>query len=295
MDDRRPPSIMSSRGRTCPRHVCWLAATVLAFATTLGADAEERVGVEVPDRTPRPSHEISWRLAWSREGIIPFPDRPGFALTNDLGHRVEVEAAWLTTWSTALVPCPEAVGSRARSLGWFAGRALTELGLNPTEAFAGHTGIGDPSALDLPQLEDLIRLATVDAAPMEVPPRRYCTLPVRVARPPGAPAAVLPGGIDLSRTSLFVRGRWTVPGGKPLPFIIQTARADGVLLPLPAPGVIDTGRQDARVTVWRSVGTLFDGVDLPQMEPAEVERRAMRNLRDSVRLELTLNEARTDG
>lgn len=264
-----------------PRRVrCRLVVRSLLLTLLLASPS----GCEVAGRTTSPQ-SIRYRLEWSRGRTHPLPDG-GWEVTNDLGYRVRLTRGFLVMRDVALVPCdpkppPTLVLDSVRQ--W----------LGPRAAWAGHSGMADPSSTKLAQVESLTDLRPRDAGMAHPGAQIYCRAHYLVARADQA-AVGLPRDLDMVDQSLFVEGTYQrTVDAVAVRFAIETAIANGVLAelktaPAAAPIRLDSGVQSATIVVRRRLDSMFDGVDFAAMDERRTAREILQNLIAGVGIELEL-------
>jgi hypothetical protein len=227
-------------------------------------------------------HTVSYRLEWSHEGIQLEPTGAGWWTTTDRGYRVHIERGYLVNYSMELVECPkEALASDAETQwAWFA--------VQP--AWAGHAPTTpNPAAIYTPHIEALHAPTNFEVGSRLLAAQRYCRVHYLIARA-NRSAVGLPDDVDMVERSLYVRGTYqAAAAAAPRSFELATSAANAVLTELFPPDhfgaqgsafVVDTGREDARVVIHRTLKSLFDGVDFDTMPPARIERQVLQNLID---------------
>lgn len=258
--------------------VRWLALAVLLTAAGHAGCRS--------DSAPAALHAVSYRLEWSSEGAAIEPGGSGWETTTDRGYRVHVERGYLVDYSMELVECPKEVReSDADSLwAWFAERA----------AWAGHMPTTpNPAAIHTPHIEALHAPTNFEVGALLLAPQRYCRVHYLIARS-NRSAVGLPDDVDMVERSLYVRGTYqAATTAAPSRFELGTSAANAVLTELFPPGrfgdhgaafVVDTGRENARVVIHRTLKSLFDGVEFDTMPKARIERQVLQNLIDHIEI-----------
>jgi hypothetical protein len=139
-------------------------------------------------------------------------------------------------------------------------------------------------------------LATAEAAgpwPTTFPAARYCRAHWLMARPTSEVDA--PEGVDLEGRSAWITGTWE-RGGAAEAFEIDTwwphgrldAMSDVVDPEALAAARADKGAWVARVTVARSLGGLFDGIELAEASPEEIAGSVLSNLAEKAEIRVEL-------
>ena len=251
-------------------------------------------------RAPRPGrvvYGLSWR--WGRA----LPGSGGWTTESDRGYQVTLEQGYLVSHGAALVACAaEQLGPWDRLLDR---RLLGSLPM-PRAVHAGHTGIDrEPSQLDHPTVEDLVRAENLELGTIDVrsPAPAYCQGHYAIGLA-AADAARMPLPAALAGGSLFVSGAYRQGLGASRPFEIQSELAWGAVGPLLAPedaaaaspseagskgpvaqrAELDGG--DLRLDIERELGSLFDGLDFEHASSDQMAKALLQNLADSTRFEL---------
>jgi hypothetical protein len=248
--------------------VCWLTLAVLL---TAGCRS---------DPAGSASHTASYRLEWSADGVDIELGGTSWQTTNDRGYRVRVDRGYLVDYSMELVECPkDALRSGRDSLwAWFPVQA----------AWAGHMPTTpNPAAIHTPHIEALHAPTDFDVGSMQLAPQRYCRVHYLIARA-NRSAVGLPEDVDMVERSLYVRGTYqSAKAAASHPFELATSAANAALTELFPPGyfgvqgsaiVIDTGRENVRIVIHRTLKSLFDGIDFEAMSAARIERQVLQNL-----------------
>ncbi|MEM7160483.1 MAG: hypothetical protein AAF799_47035 [Myxococcota bacterium] len=198
----------------------------------------------------------------------------GFLLTTDLGYEVEVELAWLTTYTVALVPCPEPVEDEPFAA---LGRWLLPA------AHAGHGGDLDPSAMDQAFVDDFSAPQVTTLGTVEHPAARYCRVHLLSAAAPEGARGTAPA--DAQGSTLLLEGRARAPGAAEWTDIsVDTSLANGVFVDLPSSLAIDGSMA---VTLHRRLDTLLNGIEWSFDSQAQIERQLLLNLMADVSLDAT--------
>ena len=214
---------------------------------------------------------VRYRLAWDTSGVEA-RDEGGFALTNALGYRIEIDEAYLTSYSISLVPCGSAVASP------LFGRA-------PADEFErGHSGESDPSALEPPRVEDLRWPSPLDAEAIEFEAATYCQVHYLSARST-ADSLGLPEDDDYLGASLRFTGRWERDGVSEA-FSVRSGQADGRIYEIEGFDEAELDATSIRVHVIRDLGHLFDGVDFQSQSELQMGQALLTQLTDDTRVEI---------
>jgi hypothetical protein len=264
------------------------AAAALTFCAALVA-AEKRPGPRAPGLW---ASAVRYQLTVDRAGTRPLEDA-GFEVTTARGDLVQVTRAFTVQGSATLVDCTGAGGDV-----WDRREAARRLGaLLVGEAFAGHGGPVDPSAVVRPQLVDLLG-GPIDYGAARFDDTRYCRVHYLVNGPyergalPG-----LPADIDPIRLTLHVEGRYRLAGqGVFRPFTAHATAADGALFDLPAvlaekrPALLaPPSGAHVLVQVQRPLAGLFDGLSL-ESPPAALGRALLERLDRQTRVRVSLEQ-----
>lgn len=200
-------------------------------------------------------------------------------LTNDKGFVIELNRAYLATYTVQGIRCqgagaaPAAVPSQPPgSLGdlfWL----LNPLGSN--SARAGHGKTLQESAIRTPWVENMLEGKSQTFPAITFTPYPICEIHYLVARA-NEESLNRPTDPDMLRQSLYVEGSFADKEGKPHPFILKTSTAHAkvqdvrAITQVPGAGVNVGGAytpQQLTVTVTRTLDGLFDGVDLSPLVP----------------------------
>ena len=248
--------------------VLLVPSTLIIFSVVSQSDAEEQVI----------NGDITYTFAWDWENAEPHADG-GWLVENDLGYRIHVETGYVVSYSLQMLPCEQA--STEQSSLW---QPVQDL-LGVQTAYAGHGGDEfDPSHMREPMIEDLASPSAVQLDAITVPQQHYCTAHYLIARATHA-VSNLPSGVDLVGASIYFSGTYiTADSVEPMPFVLQTGLANGVIATFVDYNT-DTiitqaiaGTTPLNVTVQRHLDTLFDGVDFGNMADDELSRTILWNL-----------------
>lgn len=208
----------------------------------------------------------TWSLTWDTERVIR-PAGGGWTVDTDRGYRVHVTSGWLVDYSVSLGLCDSSGqgGGDAGALGRL-------FGVRPAYAHED----GNASTMDLQHAEDL----TGDLTPHRpwsaaFAAARYCRVHWLAGR--GDQRLDAPEGIDLQGQSLVLAGTWERDGASH-DLAVSTWWPQGYLVDFVAAGADDGEAKIARITVKRSLGTLFDGIDLATSSDDQVAGLVLENL-----------------
>ena len=220
-------------------------------------------------------HTIRWALDWDLDGVEWTPD--GISITNDLGVTFVVAGGVLLDDSLVAVPCADTVAD----VGW-------ERWLGVGSAHADHSAFADPSSFEEHQIEPLAAPAARTLGDRSFDPTSYCTVHWLVAR---ADEGTESDGVDLSGVALSLQARWSGPDGEGA-LSFETEWTNGALLDL----TIEEARQSgeavaAEITVVRSLGGLFDGVDPATQSELAIAWSVLENLMAGSRLRVEVLDA----
>ena len=211
----------------------------------------------------------TWSLTWDKARITP-AEGGGWTTTTDLGYRVHVTSGWLVDYSVSLGLC--ATGDQD-------GGASALARLFRVRSARAHED-GNASTIDLQHAEDL----TGSLEPRQpwsagFPAERYCRVHWLAGR--GDARVDSPDGVDLQGLSLVVAGTWERDGER-RDLAVSTWWPQGYLVDLDtlviAKAPDDGEARVAHITVKRSLGTLFDGIDLASATGEVLAGRALENL-----------------
>ena len=212
----------------------------------------------------------TWATAWDQARVTR-PEGGGWSVDTDLGYRVHVASGWLVDYSASLGLCD--VGGQGGGGGSALGRLFA------VRAAYAHED-GNASTIDLQHAEDL----TGDLAPgrpwsAAFPAARYCRVHWLAGR--GDARVDAPPGIDLQGLSLVLAGSWERDGVRH-DLAVSTWWPQGYLVDLDdlvaAKAAEDGVARVARITVKRSLGSLFDRIDFAGAREEEIAGRALENL-----------------
>jgi len=234
-----------------------------------------------PPSTP---HAVRYQLDWSWDDVKRAADGSFWEITNNLGYRVRVNRAYVSSYSMELVECPRDATPVAK---------LETLLCSMIEgtAVAGHaSGTPNPAAIRALRVESLTDPAWSEAGVVMLAPQAYCQLHYLVARA-SRDAQGLPAELDMVDTSLHIEGTYRAPGAPTeVPFTVHTAAAYGALfdhsINPSAPIHVDTGSATTQVIVRRHLGRIFDGVDFAQMRPPVAANQILKSLVDHAEVEI---------
>lgn len=214
----------------------------------------------------------TWSLTWDQARVTR-PEGGGWSVDTDSGYRVHVTSGWLVDYSVSLGLCDEGgQGGGGSALGRFFG---------VRSAYAHEDG--NASTIDLQHAEDLTgSLEAHRPWSAAFPAARYCRVHWLAGR--GDPRLDSPAGIDLQGLSLVLAGTWERDGARG-DLAVSTWWPQGYLVDLDAvtaPGwpaaASDGEARVAEITVKRSLGSLFDGIDLARASDEELAGRVLENL-----------------
>lgn len=247
----------------------------LALLGLPGCDVSDGEMIEDEDALGVLVERVTYHQDWVWGGAAPEDEGTGWSLTTDLGYEVHVERAWLTTYSVALVPCPEETddGVMATLGEW----------LVPT-AHAGHGGTLDASAMDEPFVEDLSTPETTTLGTVDFTEGRYCRVHLLAAAAPEDARAADPLD-DPSGTTMVLEGWFRAPGSEDArELLVETSLANGTFLELPDGLQVDGALE---ITIHRRLDTLLDGIELDRDDPSEVERAVLLALMHGATLDVS--------
>jgi hypothetical protein len=221
----------------------------------------------------------TWTLTWDTDRVSRAEDGHGWSVDTDRGYRVHVTSGWLVDYSVSLGLC-DASGQGG---GGGAGGALGSL-FAVRAAYAHEDG--NASTMDLQHAEDL----TSDLTPHRpwsaaYAAARYCRVHWLAGR--GDQRLDSPDGIDLQGQSLVLAGTWE-QGGVLHELAVATWWPQGYLVDLRASAPDDGEARVAQITVKRSLGSLFDGIDLATATDAEIAGSVLENLAAHAEAKVTL-------
>ncbi|MEP7122204.1 MAG: hypothetical protein ABJE95_14890 [Byssovorax sp.] len=210
----------------------------------------------------------TWSLTWDTERVSR-PASGGWSVDTDRGYRVHVSSGWLVTYSVSLGLCDSGgQGGGGSAFGRFFG---------VRSAYAHEDG--NASTIDVQHAEDLVgSLEPHRPWSAAFAAARYCRVHWLAGR--ADQRVDSPAGVDLQGQSLILAGTWE-RDGTPHELAVSTWWPQGYLVDL------DSSRADApddgeariaEITVKRSLGSLFDGIDLASVTEAELAGSVLENL-----------------
>ena len=225
---------------------------------------------------------LSYRLEWEWGAAVPAENGQGWQVVNDLGYRVQVEQAYLVSYSVQLVECEHGHGETAfldRVIDWLA----------PQTVSAGHGGDGDdPSLIHNGFVESFAMPENMDFGAVTISQKiTYCQGHYLIARA-DSQIEHQPQDVDMFGTSLYIAGSYQAESASiATPFRIQTSLANGVLDNLDVPYIentdmtpvhLVTGNQNAVVLIRRQLDSLFNGVDFASVSSDKIGKAVLWSL-----------------
>ena len=209
----------------------------------------------------------TWSLTWDTERVTHGEDG-GWSVDTDRGYRVNVTSGWLVTYSVSLGLCDDSGQG-----GGGGGGALGRL-FGVRAAYAHEDG--NASTMDLQHAEDLTgSLEPRRPWSAAFAAARYCRVHWLAGR---ADLHVdSPEGIDLQGQSLVLAGSWERDGVR-RDLAVSTWWPQGYLVDLEAAAPDDGEARIAQITVKRSLGSLFDGIDLASASDEQLAGSVLENL-----------------
>lgn len=254
------------------RPIQWSLASLLALALSA-------LALVMPGAQVQSGGSVAYVAAWQWGQAIPLPNG-SWQTVNDLGYTVTVEEGYVVFASADLIEC-----EHDHATNWWQM-------LFGGSAHAGHGGGVNPTAVVPVLVESLSAPQTTALGMVSGSEPAYCQGHYVVAQ---ATAEIdQPVGVDLTGSSLYVRGTYQPAGSKTAqPFEMQTALAWGEIddLRLPVqdgtgewPTVhAETGSQSIEITVLRNLGTLFNGVDFAHTDETTQAKAILRALTGQTR------------
>ncbi len=253
---------------------------LLGAVALLGCSEGERLPLE-PGGDEAAVHPVldgvSWGVDWNL-GEAEYTEE-GWAITNDLGFTFVLEAGWLVDYSLTLVPCTDTVADA----GW---ERLLGIGV----AHAHHVEFDDPSEVVPQHPEGLGSPGPAGLGALSFGAATYCSVHWLVAS--ADEGALAPDGTDLSDVALSVSARWQ--GAETAGALdLSTEWTNGVLLDLQVvPSDLGDEPVHGRVTVVRSLGHLFDGVDPTVHTDLQIAWALLSNLVEQAEVRFELDPKR---
>ena len=230
------------------------------------------IGSILLNHKPVESGDIRYTLTWTWGDAVG--TETGWQVTNDLGYTINVEKGYLVSHSVQLIACEDDAEN--------AGLLDDIFGANTAEA--GHGGDeNDPSALLIPQIENLAQVTTIDFGAVNVPFQRYCTAHYLVARSDGL-TTNMPDDIDMYGKSLYLEGTYQAADSDAVvAFSLQTSLANGKIVDIrpsidSEPVRLEVSDEGIHINIQRQLDTLFDGVDFLTMDSDEQARTVLWSL-----------------
>ena len=220
----------------------------------------------------------TWSLTWDTERVSR-SDGGGWSVDTDRGYRVQVSSGWLVTYSVSLGLCDGGgQGGGGSALGRFFG---------VRSAYAHEDG--NASTIDVQHAEDLTgSLEPRRPWSAAFAAARYCRVHWLAGRADSRVDS--PEGVDLQGQSLVLTGTWERDGASH-ELAVSTWWPQGYLVDLDAgggDGPDDGEARVAQITVKRSLGSLFDGIDLATATAAELAGSVLENLALHAETKVTL-------
>jgi len=232
---------------------------MFAMGLILFSCAEHRESTAQSTSSPALS-AITWTLGWQLNGASLDGDAP-LTMVTDLGYEVTIDKGFVVTSLVSLVPC-EADTGLAQAMNWFV-----------STAHASHPPFNDPSLVDLHAKESFTPPRNAELPTVEFDRRVYCSVYWLIAR--GAT------GGDLENTSFRATGNWQ-RDGKTGPLSVDTNFARAYIADLPP---MRPDAHAAHGVVNRSIGTMFNGIDLETANEYAVGWGVVKNLTDQAEFE----------
>lgn len=252
----------------------WVVAALLCAACGGGAEAPRPVGPAAPLQLAEGSL-VAYMLAWSWDGARREGD--AWVFETDRGYTIGITAAALAIGRVELVPCAARRGSLVD--------AVSSL-LVPT-AHAGHSRVGDGSAVSSPTISSLLAAEAQLYGRGFAGPDPYCGVHT-LAVPLEAEAE---DGAVLARESLALTGYWSAPGsGERHELRARINLQDGSTRPLLGwtswPTSLQPGRAPVAVVITRRPARAFDGLDLASMSELDLGFAVLGNLMQGAQAEV---------
>ena len=218
------------------------------------------------DSDPIVREEVRYTLGWEW-GRAERSDNGGWEVQTDLGYLVHVTSGRLVTRNLELVPC-HAIPPAPSNSAWLRW-------IRPRPVLAGHSSmVPNESKISRSYEEDLANPGTTFIESRIVTDPEYCKAHYLIARPTGSG----PG-----TSALEVSGTWRHSAGSgETAFRIRSAAAYGQFLDFSS----TTGDRLARrtivggigITLQRSLGTMFDGIDFKSAPAPGTDTQLVRKL-----------------
>lgn len=262
-----------------------LGTALVPLLTFCTADPDpgglDGAGVDVPDITSAldtdltdldiaDPGQIRYVLDWAWDGAESIPGG-GWQVINDLGFNVTVTHGYMVSFSAQLVPCPDDVLDGGTTTGAL---LRTLFGSGVAHASDGTEEL-DSSGVQA-YVEGLKNPVATLRGPAQALGHTYCRVHYLIARGPEGIAS-LPTDVAMEGTSLYLTGTWRLGQGDETSFEWRTASPTALFGELE--GTLNSANTGAEVTITRSLGRLFDGVDFAVMTADEGEKQALLNLR----------------
>lgn len=226
----------------------------------------------------------AWRFTWKLDGVTRLPGG-GIEMENDLGYRVQIKSGHFTDHSVSLGLCnptlPPDLGA------WL---LPFHLGVRAAQA---HEEL-DRSAIELALDEDLANPTDQGDFRTVFPAAAYCRAHWLLAIPGSGPGGL---GMDVAQTSIEIKGTWS-RGGQSGELRVRTwwpeARIVDVAAVVADPAALRAAQSDgaprnARVTVERRLGGLFDSIDFATAGSDQITGQILINLVDTSRVRVDLD------
>lgn len=249
-------------------------AAMLATGCGGGGEAPRPVGPATPLQLAEGSM-VAYLLAWSWDDARREGD--AWVFETDRGYTVGITAAALAIGRIELVPCSGGRGSLAGAVS----------SLLIATAHAGHSRVGDGSAVSDPTIDSLLATEAQLYGRGFAGPDPYCGLHM-LAVPMAAEAA---DGAALARESLALTGFWSAPGSSERHELrARINLQDGSSRPLLGwtswPTALQPGRAPVAVVITRRPARAFDGLELAAMSELDLGFAVLGNLMQGAQVEV---------
>lgn len=242
----------------------------------MSAAAMATIAVAGRERTTdQREHQVSVELAWQAPEI----HAAALDFTNDLGYRIHVTMARVTTYSVELIPCDVELFRKLQQPPQTSSIDVI------ARANAAHAPADRPTRTVVAITEDALAATSRTLLDrVSPPPYRYCEAHYLVGR--DAPSKLREK--NRPPRSVVIAGTYVAPDTTGVvPFQIETGIAHGIVVPLIAANgeaFAATLPAGAKVVVARNLAAAFDGIDFAAMQSPEAARQFLRSLMAETRV-----------
>jgi len=233
---------------------------------------------------PKPTEEVSTsfrgRVTYAlhmRDDKLTRDDDGAWSAVNDQGVQFRVKRGGFIIQNLQLTTCDPL--HRGHQHGRWVQRLLLD------EAYAGHGGPQDPSAVTIPRY---MNVAQPEGTPLSIETTAdglYCGVHFLVGMLRGEVADGAEAPVELQGHSLWLEGTWRVPNTEAdIAFRIQATEAFGVRTELfeDMPSHLNQSFSSVQLTGHADRAVWFDGVNPQKMDQRAIRRLILRNVVESI-------------